>query len=131
MSKDNIFSYECLQLKKRSTSNTNLKSILRHNCILFSMQSYNSNNNALFALRDFGFLIIVLSKHKNNNSKKKHFSFYSPPLSFSILSLLFRISFIRPISLPSSFSIFPRSFLCLSLISLHPFHMCSIVSLSS
>jgi hypothetical protein len=43
---------------------------------------------------------------KNNNPKK--------PLYFSILSLLFHISFIHPISLPSSFGISPRSFLCLS-----------------
>jgi hypothetical protein len=43
---------------------------------------------------------------KNNNPKK--------PLYFSILSLLFHISFIHPISLPSSFGISPLSFLSLS-----------------
>jgi hypothetical protein len=47
---------------------------------------------------------------KNNNSKKKHF-FPIPVLSFSILSLLFHISFIYPVPLPPLFSIFPRSFL--------------------
>jgi hypothetical protein len=41
------------------------------------------------------------------------------------------MSFIHLISLPSSFSISPRSFSSLNLISLHPFHVCSIVSLSS
>jgi hypothetical protein len=40
---------------------------------------------------------------------------YRSPLSFSTLSLLFHISFIHPLSLPSSFSISPRSFLSLSL----------------
>jgi hypothetical protein len=43
--------------------------------------------------------------------------FLSPPLSFSILSLLFHVSFIHPIFLPSSFSISPRYFPSLSLIS--------------
>jgi hypothetical protein len=43
---------------------------------------------------------------KNNNPKR--------PLYFSILPLLFHISFIHPISLPSSFGISPRSFLSLS-----------------
>jgi hypothetical protein len=40
------------------------------------------------------------------------------------------MSFVHPISLPSSLSISPHSFASLSLISLLPFHMCSIVSLS-
>jgi hypothetical protein len=53
---------------------------------------------------------------------KNHFSFYPPSLPFSILSLLFHISFIHPISLPYLFTISPRSFLSFSLISLHPFH---------
>jgi hypothetical protein len=60
--------------------------------------------------------------------KKNHFVFYPPPLFF-ILSLLFHIFFIHPISLPSSFSISPSS--SFSLISPDPFHMCSIVSLAS
>jgi hypothetical protein len=59
-----------------------------------------------------------------------YFNACPPPLSFSIISLLFHISFIHVISLPFSFSISPRSFPSLSLILLHPFHMCSILSLS-
>jgi hypothetical protein len=58
------------------------------------------------------------------------FFFYSAPLSFAILSLLFHTSLIHPISLPSSLSISRRSFPSLSLISSHPLHMCSTVSLS-
>jgi hypothetical protein len=72
-----------------------------------------------FALRDFGFLITNI---KMQLQKLTFFS-YTPPFSFSIISLLFHISFIHLISLPSSFSISPRSLLSLSLISLHPFHM--------
>jgi hypothetical protein len=45
------------------------------------------------------------------------------------MSFLFHIFFIHPISLPASFRISPRSFLSLSLLSLHPFHTCSIASL--
>jgi hypothetical protein len=45
-------------------------------------------------------------KDKNNNSKNLTFF---PVLSISILSLLFHIFFIHFISLPSSFSISPRS----------------------
>jgi hypothetical protein len=52
-------------------------------------------------------------------------------LSIIILSLLFHISFIHLISLPSSFSISPRSFLSLSLISPYPLHVYSIISVSS
>jgi hypothetical protein len=48
-----------------------------------------------------------------------------------MLFLLFPISLIYLIALPSSFCISPRSFPSLNLISLHPFHICSIVSLSS
>jgi hypothetical protein len=63
------------------------------------------------------YLAFVLDyKHKNTIPKMNIFS-YPQPLSFSILSVLFHISFI--ISLPSPFSISPRSFLSLSLISLH------------
>jgi hypothetical protein len=51
---------------------------------------------ALFAQRVFGFFITVLSKIKITIPKK--ISFYPPPLSFSILSLLFHL-----ISLLSSF----------------------------
>jgi hypothetical protein len=47
------------------------------------------------------------------------------------LSLLFHTSFIHPIPLPSSLSISRCSLPSLSLISSHPLHMCSIVSLSS
>jgi hypothetical protein len=64
--------------------------------------------------RAFVFLVTVLSKIKISIPKKNHFSFYPQPLSFSILSLLFHISFIHPISLPSSLSISPRSFLSIS-----------------
>jgi hypothetical protein len=46
---------------------------------------------------------------------------YRSPLSFSTLSLLFHISFIHPLALPSSFTISPRSFLSLSL-SFHYIH---------
>jgi hypothetical protein len=64
------------------------------------------------------------------NSKQNNlFNSFPPLLSFSILSFLFHISFIHPISNPSSFGISPRSFPSLSPISLHPFPMCSIVSL--
>jgi hypothetical protein len=61
-------------------------------------------------------------KHKNNNSQKKKFLILSLTPFFSILSLLFHISFIHLISLPSSFSISPRSFLSdvLNYLSLSP-----------
>jgi hypothetical protein len=64
----------------------------------------------LFGLRAFRFLHTVLSKE----------TFF----------FLYPTSFIHPISIPSSFSISPRFFLSLSLISPHPLHICSIVSLS-
>jgi hypothetical protein len=57
-----------------------------------------SNKYTLFALRAFGFLIIIVSKHKKKT--------ILPPLSFSILSLLFHIS-IHLISLWSSLRISP------------------------
>jgi hypothetical protein len=68
-----------------------------------------SASSALFALRGFPIPACGFIK-KNYNVKKRHFSLYSPPRSFSILSLLFHISFIHPISLQSSLSISPRSF---------------------
>jgi hypothetical protein len=74
-----------------------------------------------FALQAFGFLITNV---KILFQKLTFFS-YAPPHSFSILSLLFHISFIH---LHSYFS--PFLSLPLSLILLHPFHMCSIVSFS-
>jgi hypothetical protein len=66
------------------------------------------NGTDFFALRAFEFLI---TKHKNNNSKNLHFFPIPHSFSFSILSLLFHISFIHLISLPSSFSISLCSFL--------------------
>jgi hypothetical protein len=66
---------------------------------------------------------LQFSKNKGENSQKNYFSFYPPPPCFSILSLLFHISFIHPVSLPSSFHISPRSFLSFSRISLNPFHI--------
>jgi hypothetical protein len=69
-------------------------------------------------------------RYKIRNSKQNNlFNSFLPLISFSILSFLFHISFIHPISNPSSFGISPRSFPSLSPISLHPFPMCSIVSL--
>jgi hypothetical protein len=58
--------------------------------------------NALFALLAFRFLITT----KIQFQKLTFFS-HSLPLSFSILALLFHISFIHPISLPPSLSISP------------------------
>jgi hypothetical protein len=90
-------------------------------------------NNALLALRAFGFLLTVYLKIKVTIPKKEiTFFFLFSPLFFSIVSLLFHISFIHPIRF-RLLSISPRSFLSLSLslISPHPLHMCSIASLSS
>jgi hypothetical protein len=69
--------------------------------------------------------------YKLKNAIPKIYIFsYSPPISFSIHSLLFHI--LHPFYLPSVFIQFFSPFLSLSLslISLHPFHMWSIVSLS-
>jgi hypothetical protein len=93
-------------------------------CIIFTVKFrcpwYMLIINHLFALQAFGFLMT------NTKITITKFNIFSPPRSSSILSLLFHIFFIHLISLPSSFSISLRSFLSLSLISLHPFHMCSI-----
>jgi hypothetical protein len=66
--------------------------------------------------------LLCFSKHKNNN-KKKHFSFYPPSLSFSILSLLFHISY-----LPSVFIQYFSPFLSLPL-SFHRIHVLDPLSL--
>jgi ABC-type Na+ efflux pump permease subunit len=66
--------------------------------------------NALFALRAFGFLIANIKVQFQKLTSLTPFFFYPfPPLPY-----LFH----------------PPSFLSLSLISLHPFHMCSVASLS-
>jgi hypothetical protein len=62
--------------------------------------------NALFALRAFRFLIANIKIQL----QKIHIFSYPPPLFFSILSLLFHMSFIHPIFLPFSLSISSRSF---------------------
>jgi hypothetical protein len=82
-----------------------------------------------FALRAFGLLITfsLNIKYQFQNKQKKTFYCYPLPLSFSVFFLLFHISFIHPISLPSSFNIPPAPFLPSFRT---PFHMCSIVSLS-
>jgi hypothetical protein len=81
-----------------------------------------------FALRAFGFLITFSFNIKQQFQKKN--VPISIPHSFPSLFFPFfskYISFINPICLPSSFSISSRSFS--SLVSLHPFHMSSIVFL--
>jgi hypothetical protein len=89
-------------------------------------------NNALLALRDFGFLLTVYLKIKVTIPKKEiTFFFLFSPLFFSIVSLLFHISFIHPIPFSSAQYFSPFFSLPLSLISPHPLHMCSIASLSS
>jgi hypothetical protein len=86
-------------------------------------------NNALLALRAFGFLLTVYLKIKVTIPKKRlHFSFYSHPsssLSFPSSFILSYPLFVCSVFLPVLFS--PS----LSLISPHPLHMCSIASLSS
>jgi hypothetical protein len=74
----------------------------------------------------------IIKNIKITNQKiYSYFYFCPPPLSFSVLSLLFHISVIHLISLKSLFSISSRSFLSVSLILLPPFSLCSIVFLSS
>jgi hypothetical protein len=92
-----------------------------------------------------GFLITVLSKIKITIQKNMFFLSIPHPLLFlccpsctngrllvndPFVGKLYH--FIHPISFPSSFSISPRAFSpSLFLISLHPFQMCSMASLSS
>jgi hypothetical protein len=63
---------------------------------------------------------------KNTNSKKKLCLSNSHPFfshSVSPFPYIIHPSYLLRYSFPSSFSISPRSFLSLSLISLHPFHV--------